>query len=407
MNACDDNNNRTGCNRFDFSERQFKVLTLAPRVAAVISLGCAVYMAKLAWQSRTRLYHRIIFCLSMHLILFSLLNMYGSSAMPSDTPDVWGARGTVQTCALQGFGLQVSIAIPHYYVCLSIYSFMAVRHNFDVSKYLWVEKWIHIGVHVFPFGSAIYLLLVNGFNPSLAVCWIESIPFGCGKGTEVPCERGPQNIFVVALICAFLPVALSLLIPTCVMGALYLETRRRQSAIHLEASSVAKQACLYLLALYWSYIFSLINGFIWWYMDKPKFVPTILASVTLNLLGVWILAIYLYFRVVPSRQRSSRQRSASASSQHLSVQHLQSPNATKTVRNTTPRQEGKTIEPTLILEEQSPSSSCEQLRSSFNIFDGTNATGDFAEFVYQGDSDDEKEEIRESMRWQTIQEYIR
>ena len=42
----------------------------------------------------------------------------------------------------------------------------------------------------------------------------------------------------------------------------------------------------------------------------------------------------------------------------------------------------------------------------FNIFDGTNATGEFADFVFDGDSDDENADFQETQRWEAAQDHI-
>ena len=43
---------------------------------------------------------------------------------------------------------------------------------------------------------------------------------------------------------------------------------------------------------------------------------------------------------------------------------------------------------------------------SFNIFDGTNATGNFADYVYEGDSEDEANDAIETDRWRDIQDHV-
>mmetsp|Transcript_24339 Transcript_24339/g.24606 ORF Transcript_24339/g.24606 Transcript_24339/m.24606 type:complete len:158 (-) Transcript_24339:74-547(-) len=43
---------------------------------------------------------------------------------------------------------------------------------------------------------------------------------------------------------------------------------------------------------------------------------------------------------------------------------------------------------------------------SFNIFDGTNSTGAFQDFIFDGDSDDEKEDNEQSKHWANIQDHI-
>jgi len=44
---------------------------------------------------------------------------------------------------------------------------------------------------------------------------------------------------------------------------------------------------------------------------------------------------------------------------------------------------------------------------SFNIFDGTqDASGAFAAFIYDGDSDDEQYDQLQTDRWSTVQDYV-
>ena len=47
----------------------------------------------------------------------------------------------------------------------------------------------------------------------------------------------------------------------------------------------------------------------------------------------------------------------------------------------------------------------QQRKYSFNIFDGTNASGAFADFIHDGDSDDEKEDNFATDRWAAIQDH--
>jgi len=45
-------------------------------------------------------------------------------------------------------------------------------------------------------------------------------------------------------------------------------------------------------------------------------------------------------------------------------------------------------------------------RYSFHIFDGTNASGQFAQFVHDGDSDDERNDEQETKRWAAVQNNV-
>lgn len=62
--------------------------------------------------------------------------------------------------------------------------------------------------------------------------------------------------------------------------------------------------------------------------------------------------------------------------------------------------------PVPALSSQSSSEPSSQPRYSFNIFDGTNAGGVFAEFIYDGDSDDERGDNKQTDYWGSIQNHI-
>eukprot|EP00751_Fragilariopsis_kerguelensis_P043990 CAMPEP_0170985586 /NCGR_PEP_ID=MMETSP0736-20130129/5569_1 /TAXON_ID=186038 /ORGANISM="Fragilariopsis kerguelensis, Strain L26-C5" /LENGTH=142 /DNA_ID=CAMNT_0011409547 /DNA_START=1089 /DNA_END=1517 /DNA_ORIENTATION=+ len=43
---------------------------------------------------------------------------------------------------------------------------------------------------------------------------------------------------------------------------------------------------------------------------------------------------------------------------------------------------------------------------SFNIFDGTNASGEYKEFIHDGDSDDERVDLEQTNHWDACQDYL-
>ena len=376
----------------NFTDAQRITLATVPRIAACISLVSSGYMAVAAFrQRRSRIYHRLMFGLTIHMIQYSVWNIYGPAAVPVGTPNVWGAAGNTKTCTAQGFFLQIASQAGYfYYVLLAAYSFQAVRNNFNEEKYIWMEKWIHVAVHVWPIGTAFYLLSIEAFN-SLGhySCWISSIPFGCGNDTGIVCERGPQNLVTVSIIFAAVPYTFILVFPTIVMIALYFEVRKRQSSIQLKASMVAMQAGVYLLALYWAFVFAFINNILQKARGAHVFVTSLLSVVNMNLNGFWMLLIYLYFRVSPAS--SSEKKSTATSAGGSSVQSLFTPGELTSIEE----------EDNAIKEEP------HRNNLAFNIFDGTSAGGAFAQFVFDADSDDEQEDRKESVRWDhDVQKYI-
>ena len=62
-------------------------------------------------------------------------------------------------------------------------------------------------------------------------------------------------------------------------------------------------------------------------------------------------------------------------------------------------QENPSSTPTMAAPSQRP-------KYSFNIFDGTNASGAFADFINDGDSDDEQYDNGITEHWAAIQDHI-
>ena len=44
--------------------------------------------------------------------------------------------------------------------------------------------------------------------------------------------------------------------------------------------------------------------------------------------------------------------------------------------------------------------------ASFNIFDGTNASGPFAAFIFEGDEEDERRDTGETEHWDAVQSHL-
>jgi len=184
------------------SDREQVLLNVMPRFSALISLWCAILLITSILRSkyyRNRIYHRINLGCGLNIIILCVLKLWGSAAEPTNN-NIW-ARGTIATCSISGFLHHIAIfIIPQYYCALSLLSYAAFRNKIRLSNFCRIEKWIHIGVYVFPLAAATYLLTLRAFNPTIHGCSLASIPVGCGDETtddeeeELPCDRGPNNI---------------------------------------------------------------------------------------------------------------------------------------------------------------------------------------------------------------------
>jgi len=249
------------------------------------------------------MYHRIMLGCAINIMILNANRMWGSAAVPEGTPGFIGARGTTETCTAQGFLSTLGFVVPSYYVALSVLCFLAVRNKFKVEKYQWIEKYIHVGAYVLPLSTGCYLLSVEGYNPSISECYLGSYPVGCGDESPdgIECERGPSNMAQLIRIFVGTMLGSILLIPLCLLGVTFVRVRVFEGRSgHAIASSVAQQSCIYLLALYWSYIFRFIFTAVAFKADSYVFSLHVLSKTMDALQGVWISMAYYYFRSDPT-----------------------------------------------------------------------------------------------------------
>jgi hypothetical protein len=365
-----------------WSLAQQKTIAIVPRISAAISILSSLYIVVSVLRSRiyrSRIFHRIMVGTALNVTFFSIWELWGTAAVPVGTHNVYGARGTEATCSAQGFLFQVFIfCVLSYYSGLSCYCFMAVRYNFDVQKYVWIEKWIHAGAYVYPICSAVYLLSKDAFHPTIHTCYIASVPLGCGDNGPMPCTKGPQNIGQLQWLLAGLPLIVLMFGSTCMTFFVYLELKRKNFGNQSEMTIAVKELALYLLALYWTFLPTCINAVLVFVMDSHSFVTTLVSTIINKLMGLWILLVFLQFRQVSSN-RASEETVESAGEDCLGIDGAPTPNS---------KEKNK----------------CWNSEATFSVFDGTNASKAWSEFVHDGDAEDEEEDEFESKRWEcTVQ----
>ena len=179
--------------------------------------------------------------------------MIGMAAIPIGEINAIGNVGNITTCSIQGFVIYVcSMTALFYYCSFSIYSFVGILNNFDFTtrnknKIGWIEKYIHVLVHIYPIGSALYLLSKQSFNAhTYGFCFIGSAPMGCVyDDDDIPCERGPttyDELKQFYLLFWMGPLVVQLIFPTTVMVLLYYMIKQRQDKIFMNAAIFRKQA---------------------------------------------------------------------------------------------------------------------------------------------------------------------
>lgn len=283
---------------FDIPPSQQRILAIAPRICASISIVCALIMAAaimLSTYRRRRIYHRLMLGCVPSIIILNIAQLWGQAAAPEGTDHVLGARGNAGTCTAQGFMYQFRLVVPSYYAVLSLMTYRLIKSKFKHSLGQTEEYLVHIGVYVFPIASGIYLTAIEGFNMITQGCGIANAPLACGGDPEdegyVPCTRGPENIGLYQWLFAGLPSVIIMLGPTIVMGWICCRLRK-QSVL----KSFIYQSCLYLLAVYWTYLFRWIDAAILLSAGEYVFATAFVADIMDPLQGLWTLIIYSYFR---------------------------------------------------------------------------------------------------------------
>lgn len=334
------------------------------------------------------------------------------------------------------------MVVPFYYVFLSLYSWVVVLHgNFEPANYVWIEKYIHIGVHIYPIASAIYLLTIKSFNSNGLHCWIASIPSGCGEESGIECTRGPQNPHLVLWAFGGIPAIFFLLFPTLVMitltSCVYLREQKKDGEnLTMPVSMVAKQSAIYLGSLYWVYLPLFVYNERNYFHDDKSYGACLWVNLITNSMGIWFAIVYWYFSTEENYNDSgsdddvhTKEDSNIAPTDVVddekdkdldTTDNFSSPDAideeksmafgTLTTKksnrwsstNATTLMAGS--QTTMASNRTSKRASRTSKRFSFNIFDGTASSGMFAAFVFEGDSDDEEKDAAESRKWAECQD---
>ena len=178
----------------------------------------------------------LIIGMSIHLLVEGVFLVYGAAASPLSN------FGTIGTCTTQGFFIYVTDMTALFYYCsFSIYSYVGVLNNFESSKIIWVENYIHVFVHIYPICSAFYILSQQGFNDlGFGICFLSGSPAQCWLDSSIPCERGPESRLMNLLY--YVPVLLLMILSSIIMVILFVKVRKGQENICIDATSVAKQA---------------------------------------------------------------------------------------------------------------------------------------------------------------------
>ena len=347
--------------------------------------------------------------MALNIFVNGAFRIYGEAAIPSSSGDSPGYKGTIATCTVQGFFLYICGFITgFYYGCFSVYSFVGILNNFEKTKYEWVEKYIHIAVPIYPISMALYIVSIEGFNDSgFGDCSENSAPLECNSDPDIPCERGPQlfDFMIIAWI-YLVPVLLILVFPSVIMVILFYKVKQRQDEIFIQAKTVAFQALIYLSPFYLSLLPLLII------FGVPAFGHTIASlylAIAFPIFSVYNMLVCRYFSF-------EKNTGSSIAAGHIAQNNNSETQPTERDVTTRSNEFIFSTDEQLVLSSSTTvaatkipptrNASRESIRYSFNIFDGTGATGAFAEFINEGDSEDELADNEQTAHWSAVQDHI-
>jgi hypothetical protein len=166
-------------------------------------------------------YHRLLLAMCIYDIMEAIWNFQSTWTIPSENAAnrIW-ASGNRTTCSMQGFFLQMAIAVPIYNAFLALYYSLVINFGFTERALLrYVEPSMHTVAIVLSFTSSFTMVVMGYMNDANLWCWIAPYPPGCKdtlhfgyppKNTN-PCIRG-NFAWVMRWSLYFTPLWLSIIV---------------------------------------------------------------------------------------------------------------------------------------------------------------------------------------------------
>jgi hypothetical protein len=156
---------------------------------------------------------------------------------------------------------------------------------------------------------------------------------------------------------------------------------RTGASKNIEATTVLRQGTLYLLVLYLTYVFPLISQIATQLFQRQVFLFGFLSICSLALQGCWILLIYMWFS--NKKKKKKKQQKNVKNGKNGNIHHNDGRNDDNDTKDSVTGQHSHKRALSTMRKLESYQSA-----SAFNIFDGTNASEEFAAYVFSDDDDD-------------------
>lgn len=277
-------------------------LAIIPKCTGFLSFSGSLFILQDVLRRKERfVYHRLVLFMSIFDIIASVVNMFSTMPIPSDTPGVLWAKGNQATCIAQGFFNELgNISTPMYNASLCAHYLLIFRNNWSERKMKTIEYGLHAVPLLFGFTMAILGLVFDLFNPSGWLCWYAPFPQGCA-GDE--CERGKHaslfrwiHYFIIWSSILFNTLAMFLIFKS--VRDVEKKTRRFSLDENYQSRKVAKQALFFVGALYLTWFFT-TGARVYSIVHKSSNYPLLLLmAIFFPLQGFWNAMVYLRPRFI-------------------------------------------------------------------------------------------------------------
>lgn len=209
-----------------FTDRQLNAMAISPKVSSSLSIPGSAFILYESIQDYRQgkgssSMKRALVGMSCVDILSSIGWFLSTWAAPVESGAPFAA-GNAQTCAFQGFLLQIAIAAPMYNGALVLYFLLIIKYQWSNQKLLKLEPYIHVFIWIWCFGTSIVLLALQLLNFIGPVCWVADPPECFGDSPPSTC--GQAKYYATAFFCV--PLWTSILMTIYALVHIYVTVRQ-------------------------------------------------------------------------------------------------------------------------------------------------------------------------------------
>ena len=149
-----------------------RALAICPKISAAISIPCSFFIIyEVVYDHRTRgtsPIQRALMAMSFVDIMASSAWFLSTWAVPASSGFAFAAGNRI-SCNFQGFLLQLAVGAPLYNSSLALFYLLMIKMRWSNLQLAKIERWVHIFILTFTWGTSILLLQLEQYNHIAAV----------------------------------------------------------------------------------------------------------------------------------------------------------------------------------------------------------------------------------------------